>query len=265
MKTVPFRVLRCAMPGVHAVEACSAHSFPRHTHDQFGIGLIREGAQRSLSGRGMVEAGPGMMITVNAGEVHDGMPIGDSGRRWSMLYFDPEVLHGMAIGLGAADGDVEFHHPVMDQRNLSARFESLYRATTHAGGDGSAAEELALLLFDRLVPARRMETGPLLPGIARARAMIDGSPARATSLAELAELCGASRFRTMRAFARATGLTPHAYILQKRLDLARRLIAGGMPLAQAAAESGFFDQSHMTRHFARVFGVTPGAYAAAMH
>ena len=92
MKTNAFRALKCAMPGVHGVEASSTHSFPRHTHDQFGIGLIRSGAQKSMSGRGMVEAGPGMVITVNPGEVHDGLPIGKAGRRWTMLYFDPEAL-----------------------------------------------------------------------------------------------------------------------------------------------------------------------------
>ena len=62
-----FRIRKCALSGVHAVEACSTHSIPRHTHDQFGIGLIRSGAQRSMSGRGMVEAGPGMVITVEPG------------------------------------------------------------------------------------------------------------------------------------------------------------------------------------------------------
>ena len=94
--------------------------------------------------------------------------------------------------------------------------------------------------------------------------MIDDAPAEEISLADLAALTGASRFQTVRAFARATGLTPHAYLVQRRVSLARRLIAQGMPLAVAAAESGFFDQSHMNRHFARILGITPGAYAAAL-
>lgn len=80
MKTSQFRMRRCAIEGVEAVEADTAHSFGRHTHDQFGIGVITRGAQRSASGRGPVEAGPGDMITVNPGEVHDGHPIGDAGR-----------------------------------------------------------------------------------------------------------------------------------------------------------------------------------------
>jgi len=102
MGTGQFRMLRCSIAGVEAVSARSRHSFPRHTHDRFGIGVIDCGAHRSLSGRGMVEAGPGDTITVNPGEVHDGMPIGDGGRSWRMLYIDPslvaDILRDMSEG-----------------------------------------------------------------------------------------------------------------------------------------------------------------------
>ena len=67
----------------------------------------------------------------------------------------------------------------------------------------------------------------------------------------------------MRGFARLTGLTPHAYVVQRRLDLARRLIRQGGALAEAAVDAGFADQSHMHRVFAAHYGFTPGAYAAA--
>src|SRR6478735_3248817 len=94
-----FLIRRTTMPGVEAIEAETDHVFPRHTHEQFGIGVVRRGAHRSLSGRGMVEAGPGNVITVNPGEVHDGMPIGDQGRQWSMLYLDPDVVGDLIDGL----------------------------------------------------------------------------------------------------------------------------------------------------------------------
>ena len=265
MKVAPFRILKCTMPGVHGVEAHSAHSFPRHTHDQFGIGIIRAGAQMSMSGRGMVEAGPGMIITVNPGEVHDGMPIGDAGRRWSMLYLDPDVVRDLVDDLDVGQGDFEFHHPVLQRGDMAVRFERLFcHLTAGDSEDRMAAEEASLLLFDLMVPARQAAVGSA-PEVDRARAMIDEAPANTVSLTDLAGLLGASRFQTVRAFARATGLTPHAYLTQRRVLLARRLIARGMPLAEAAAESGFFDQSHMNRHFSRIFGLTPGAYAAALH
>ncbi|MNT52026.1 HTH-type transcriptional activator RhaS [compost metagenome] len=93
--------------------------------------------------------------------------------------------------------------------------------------------------------------------------MIDDDPAAALTLAELARACGLSRFQVLRACARATGLTPHAYQTQRRLLLARHLIRHGASLADAAVQGGFSDQSHMTRLFVRAYGVSPGRYALA--
>lgn len=264
MKTAAFRVRKCAKPGVHTVEARSTRSFPRHTHDQFGIGVIRAGAQRSMSGRGIVEAGPGMVITVNPGEVHDGMPIGDAGRSWAMLYFDPAVLQDVADGLERTHGAFEFHRPVVESGDLAGRVNRLFAAMTDGDGDGLEAEELALMLVEWLLPSAKPDAGHGVSPVGHAKRLIDDAPAEPISLAILAGLSGVSRFQFLRSFARTTGLTPHAYMLQKRVDLARRLIAKGMPLAETSAESGFFDQSHMTRNFTRILGITPGAYAAAM-
>jgi AraC-like DNA-binding protein len=94
--------------------------------------------------------------------------------------------------------------------------------------------------------------------------MIDDAPTAAFTLADLARACGLSRFQVLRRFVSATGFTPHAYLVQRRLDVARRLIASNTPLAQAAADAGFADQSHMTRVFTSRYGVSPGAYAGAL-
>jgi len=80
------------------------------------------------------------------------------------------------------------------------------------------------------------------------------------SLDELAVAAGMSPFALLRAFRDATGLPPHAYLNQLRVRLARRLLDAGLPPAEVAAEAGFADQPHLTRHFKRVVGVPPGAY-----
>ncbi|KJL18067.1 transcriptional activator FtrA [Microbacterium foliorum] len=64
-----------------------------------------------------------------------------------------------------------------------------------------------------------------------------------------------------RAFTQSYGLAPHQYVLSRRIDLARRMLVEGASPASAAAHAGFFDQAHLTRHFRRVLGTTPGAFA----
>jgi len=81
------------------------------------------------------------------------------------------------------------------------------------------------------------------------------------SLAELYAITGLRRRQTIAAFQRATGLPPHAWHLQRRIGRVKRLLRQGMPVAIAAVETGFADQSHMGRHFLAITGLTPAAYA----
>jgi AraC-like DNA-binding protein len=82
-------------------------------------------------------------------------------------------------------------------------------------------------------------------------------------LATLSKEVGLSRFQTLRWFRRHYGVTPRAFHLHFRLALARCSLRAGAPLAEVAASCGFVDQSHFTRQFKRLMGVTPGQYARA--
>ncbi|MFC5755837.1 AraC family transcriptional regulator [Rhizobium sp. GCM10022189] len=257
-----FRMLPSSVAGVEAVVATSGHRFARHTHEQFGIGLIFSGAQKSLSGRGMVEAEAGDLITVNPNEVHDGAPIGEA-RSWSILYFDPAVMDGLSREVAQdSAGRSEIPRPVIHDGRLADRFRALFFAVTGEGERLRCEELLLSVIADTMREAAMQdEPAPAPRSVVHARSLIDDDPAAEISLADLARESGLSRFQVLRAFARATGFTPHAYLVQARVHLARRLIAGGAGLAQAAAESGFADQSHMTRAFVCRYGLTPGAYA----
>ena len=87
---------------------------------------------------------------------------------------------------------------------------------------------------------------------------VDRAPPDLTALSKQA---GLSRFQTLRLFRRHFGVTPHAYQLHFRIALARRTLLSGQNAAEAAAKHGFADQSHLTKHFKRLVGITPGQYA----
>lgn len=266
MKNAQFSIARCVTEGVDAVSADTAHAFGRHTHDQFGIGVILRGAQKSMSGRGMVEAEAGDVITVNPGEVHDGSPLGESGRAWRMLYFDPAALADTFLNMTDSIG-VELAHPAMRDTTTARHFLSLFRAMTdpHGGHSEIESRENLLLMLARLIERRNRERAGAPKAIEQARARIDDDPAAPLSLGELAAIGGVSQFQLLRGFSKVTGLTPHAYLVQRRLQKARKMIAGGTALADAAQAAGFADQSHMTRLFVRTYGMSPGVYAAAMN
>lgn len=267
MPQKPFQFLPCASPGIEAMQADSNLAFGRHIHLQFGLGVIDRGAQKSASGRGMVESGAGDTITVNPGEVHDGRPLGEGGRAWRMLYLEPEVVAALAaeVHSGARGSAFEFHAPTVRDARLAAQVQALFDAATDTA-DHSAApllrvEECLLQVLGSLL--RPKEPPKPAASVATARAMMDDDPAAPWSLAQLAGEAGLSRYQLVRQFGQATGLTPHAYLMQRRLHQARQLMGAGTPLADVAAASGFADQSHLTRLFARSFGITPGAYVRA--
>ncbi|MCA0272525.1 MAG: AraC family transcriptional regulator [Proteobacteria bacterium] len=256
-----FRPLPCIAEGVLAVAARSARAFPRHSHDQFGIGLILRGAQASASGRGEVESGPGALVTVNPGEVHDGRPIGGA-RVWTMLYLDPGLVATARAGLAGGTGE-EFTRPVIEGTDLPGLFDELYRAATGPAGDaGRMAFDAALgEVVLRLCSGRSAAEPSHTPGVLMARDYLHDRRDDGVRLADLAAAAGLSPFHLTRAFRAAFGLPPHAYLLQLKVAQARRLIASGLPLSRAAAEAGFADQSHLTRIFTRQFGYSPAVFA----
>ena len=126
---------RCAIAGVEATVAQTAHAFPRHSHDRFGVGVIVSGGHKSASGRGPVEARANDAIMVNPGEVHDGSPLDECGRAWRMLYFEPSMLVSAAAELsGAAAREIELTQPVVHDPLLKHLFRTIIRGRDRGAG-----------------------------------------------------------------------------------------------------------------------------------
>jgi AraC-like DNA-binding protein len=260
------RFQHTCLPGLDLMCADTARSFARHTHDQFGIGVIDRGAQASASDARQVEAGAGDLIFVNPGEVHDGRPKGGQPRAWRMVYLEPSLLQLAREDVrDGADVPLALLAPVARDARLRALFDDVHGQLARGQAMEPLACEQALL---RLAAGLERMAGRRVPpgigdDIARVRERIDDAPAQPLTLQVLAADAGMSRFRLYRAFRQQLGLSPQAYLLQQRLALARRLLRSGQPPAQAALAAGFFDQSHLNRWFGRAFGVTPAGYARA--
>jgi AraC-like DNA-binding protein len=256
---------RSTLPGIELMTLVSNHHFPRHSHDQFGIGVMAFGAQRSWSGVGLVSASAGDVIMANPGEMHDGVPLDRNARRWRMIYIDP-VLLAREVEEESV-GPVEIVHPVARDPLLAGHFARLFACLTAPQSDRLAREENLLRSLMHIVRRHGLThpstSGPS-PYVAKAIERLDCAPETSVSLAELAALSGVSRFQLLRGFAREVGTTPHAYLVQRRVRLARQLLANGQTPVQAAIQSGFADQSHMTRVFVRQLGITPSRYRAAI-
>jgi AraC-like DNA-binding protein len=268
------RVLGSPWPGVHGTSIDSGRHYGRHWHATFGLGLVEQGAQRSASGQGDVEAFAGDLITTNPGEVHDGKPLGGESRRWRMVYLEPAAL--VSAGSDRPAHGLALTRPVMhDPRLGHALRELLDRLERWNAGAATPADALACeeslvrscgLLLQGHASAAIVESvaSPTGQPLQQVRDRLADDPLDVPDLAALAAQAGLSRFQLLRHFQRAFGLTPFAWLLQQRAERARALIRDGLSLAEAAAGCGFADQSHMTRTFSRHFGYTPGAWQQAV-
>lgn len=259
------------LAGVFVTLTDSARSFPRHWHSTYGLGLIDRGAQRSLSGRGAVEAFAGQCMTHNPGEVHDGKPIGDTTRRWRMFHIEPTAMNRL---LGEEWPSIlEWQAPVMEDEWMRSSLGHAFAALEATASDAATSniesqaklEEVLLLAIGRACEltqaprADRYDKADLSPVVERLADDLENPP----TLDELAALSGINRYSLVRQFGRRHGLPPMAWLMQLRLQRARERIASGSPLAEVATACGFSDQSHLTRLFTRQFGFTPGAWRKA--
>ncbi|VWC71794.1 AraC family transcriptional regulator [Burkholderia lata] len=104
---------------------------------------------------------------------------------------------------------------------------------------------------------------PVSPAIEDVLRMIDASFAQPLNLDTLAAVAGLSVSRFTARFRGETGLSPHRYLCLVRVQRAQDLLRAGLAPSVVATDVGFFDQSHLCRHFRRVLGITPRDFVAA--
>ncbi len=250
-------------PGFERLEAGFAgHAFEAHRHDTYAIGITVEGVQ-SFGYRGTeAHSLPGQAFVLHPDEVHDGHAGTETGFRYRILYIEPRLIQD---ALGAP------RHPLPFVRGAVTSDARLHGAILSALEDADVPVEdlqldrILVRLADALAAHDPSVSRPRIRAAdARAarivRAYLDEHLLDPVSSTELERVSGLSRFALTRHFRACLGTSPHRYVVMRRLDQAKRMIQSGAALATAAAESGFADQAHMTRHFKRTYGVPPGRW-----
>ncbi|TDC04238.1 AraC family transcriptional regulator [Nonomuraea longispora] len=238
--------------------------FARHSHDTYAIGVVEEGLEEIAFPDGPRYTGAGEVVMIDPGVVHTGRARTPEGWTYRVLYPRPDQLAAIADEAGAGDEPPSFTTWSAADERACAMLLSAHRAAEL--GQRLAADSLLRVVMARLIgayAARGPRRRPAAAGrgvAARARELLHESLADPPDLGRLAVAAGAAPFALLRSFRRAYGLPPHAYVVQLRVRRARELLERGTPPAEAAAAVGFCDQSHLSRHFRRMVGVTPGAY-----
>jgi AraC-like DNA-binding protein len=225
-------------------------AYARHSHESLAFGSVEQGAMRFWHGGTQHLASKGDMITLNPGEVHDGRTDPSAGCRYHMLYVPRCAL----VELFAEDEPrlrCALRGPLLRDAALWQLVARFAAHTPDVLEQQTSLAEILFQLFARhgMPPLAARPVGCERKCVERAKDYVAASLDRPILLKDIAAAAGLSNFYFLRTFRRATGMPPHAYVNQLRLERARVLLSRGEPPAQVAAALGFADQSHLIRRF----------------
>ena len=251
---LPFLVARGAQDGRHVC-------YDKDNHAHFSIGAITGGHSHYLNQRSLQEVGPGSLVLMNPEEVHACNPIADQPWSYLMFYLDTDWLRSQQEEAGLGGEFRPFDMTASRDPLLYQGLQHLHHQLVQA--PDPLAREVACHLFSRqllarLTPARWDDRPP--QHLQRAAELMQDDSASPLSLSQLSAVAGLTPSHFVRAFSQHYGMTPHAYLLDRRIRHARTLLKQGQPLAEVALASGFADQAHFQRQFKRRVAATPGQY-----
>lgn len=251
---------------------------PRHVHDSLCFGHVLEGKRLLRMDGDEYALEPGTCMIVHPGRAHEvvDMP-GTQATMFSLPESSISTLAGELYGPGSPGP--EFPAVVLDDPRLFGLMVELDQSLAELGhapaqcpsatahGDILSCEDGLLSVVSHLLTCHSsVPNSPAEPvtvphgAVERARFLLEERFADGIGLKELAAAAGLSPCWLNRAFSRSVGVPPGEYCHHLRVRRAKALLRAGASLVDAALETGYADQSHFTRAFVRITGMTPGTY-----
>jgi AraC-like DNA-binding protein len=232
---------------------------PRHWHEDYHLCAITGGYGELRYGGAAHRNPAGSLNMVEPGEVHSNHTRHSQGCDFLKLDFDPAFFR-----MAGAENP-SFSSATIDDAFTFHQFVRLHQCFVQSNGpierEAALIEFLARLLQLHTRPRIEMKRIGREPNAVRmVREYLSENYSNKVELSQLTELTGLSPFYLTRVFTRETGLPPHAFLNQVRILRAKELIRMRMPISHVALETGFADQSHLTRTFKHIVRVSPGAY-----
>lgn len=250
-----------ALPGVELFQGTYRdYEFAPHFHTVPALGVVHKGAMRWDASRASHHLPAGNVIMLNPGDVHAAGPVTEHGWSFRVFFLDNALFQTQSEDVGGKL--LRFAKPCLKSPRLGQMILELHLALERQSGALEAQSGL-LRVFEELslvqgtIPAEQKNSRSEKSLIRRCKEFIHAHYAQNVSLADLSAAAETSPFHLLRSFRQHVGLTPHAYLVQTRVEAAKHLLRARTAIAEVAAITGFTDQSHLTRHFKRLTGVTP--------
>lgn len=252
------------------IEARSVHEgrkicYAKHSHDTLSVGAIMGGRSTYLNRNRSERVGAGMLVVMNPDDVHACNPVDDLPWSYRMFYVDRAWIGALQRELGFAAGtdfnafsSISTHTPA-----LFSGFNTLYATLTSPHAAPLEKHGAAIAYFSDLQTT--LHPAPLAARasprkLERAAEFINDNYTQALQLDDICDAAELSASYLIRAFKKHYGMTPHAYLMNRRIQFGRAQLRRGQMIADVAFQAGFADQAHFQRVFKEFMAVTPGQY-----
>ncbi|KPX36361.1 AraC family transcriptional regulator [Pseudomonas ficuserectae] len=255
------------LPSIEArsVEDGRLVCYAPHSHETFSIGAITAGQSTYLHEKSSQRVTAGTAVLMNPGDVHACNPINNQPWSYLMLYVDSHWLGDIQqdIGLNAESGFQPLPYTHTSDPLLFGKLTALYQTLTDAKADTLQKHCTAVAFFTLMLETFDAAPAPplqLSPRVTRAAEYINDNFTRPIKLADICAAANLSASYLIRSFEQRYHLTPHAYLLNRRIQHAQTQLKSGKMIADVAQETGFADQAHFQREFKKHLAATPGQY-----
>ena len=236
-------------------------SIRKHSHEELSIGFVENGSSRITCESLKFELNVNHAILLPPGAIHLCTPEDENSFKFLMVYINLEwffSVFGFHAALLTPESMALDKDQVMGKTHFFEQFMAL--------DDPLTAESEASLFIGRLIfDVFKMSAPEPAPDkehteINIVKDFLDRHYGEPIQLDQLALLYGKSKFSLLREFKKSFQMTPHAYLLNKRINEAKQMLLKDKSIARTAVDCGFFDQSHFIKTFRQYVGMNPADY-----
>ena len=239
--------------------------YSRHSHEHFSMGAITAGRSTYIHEQASFEVSAGTVVLMNPGDVHACNPIHDQPWSYHMLYLDTPWLTDLQYQLGFStdQGYRPFNTPYTRDPVLYNGLIELYRTLLDEHAELLQKQSMLVSYFSEVQQRLNPSNTPVREVNHKLERAAEYIREHCTQALKLEDICLAAELSPsylIRAFKQHYGMTPHAFLVNQRIQFARERLRGGQLIADVALEAGFADQAHFQRAFKQHLAATPGQY-----
>lgn len=244
--------------GITALSAnITDFSFKNHAHSEYAIGVTKRGIQRyHLDGKLQLSYQDGIML-FNPEQVHDGMAHDNSGLEYIMLYIEPSLL----LDVTERKETIQFVTPIIYDNKVESDIYGLANAVFYEKEEEIVDEQLIKLIDGLINQSTTEKYVKENIYINKIKERIHDSFKENLKIADLAQEFSMSKFQFIRYFKNQTGITPYQFLLNSKIEEAKKIIEVDKDIHLAVSELGFSDLTHLNRQFKKIYGITANNYA----